>query len=70
MSDNNSDASDSNDLKPRANQSMSCAPGFDPEEDESDGKEGVNPGLEEDESGDEDSGRSNDVTKSRLGGSK
>ena len=54
----------------KATQSMSCAPGYNPEEDESDDKESVNPGLEEDESGDEDSGRSNDVAKSKLGGSK
>ena len=43
--------------KPRTNQSMACAPGF-------------NPGSQEDESEDEDSGHFNDVAKSNLGGLK
>ena len=39
--------------KPRTNQSMACAPGF-------------NPGSQEDESEDEDSGHFNDVSMSNL----
>ena len=54
----------------RANQSMSCAPRFNPEKDESDDKESDYPGSEEDESDGENSGQSNDAAKSKLGGSK